>query len=253
MSSPTIIYDFGAHDGKDTAYYLLKADKVVAVEANPVMAEHLRARFRDEIADGRVVVEACALTAGPSVEEAPFYVHRTQHTLSQFPRPAPQHLAAFEEVRVPSRNVVELVRRHGEPHYIKIDIEHYDHVVLRALFREGMFPPYISAESHTIDVFAMMVATGRYPAFKMVEGRTVPEKYRNHPIATREGERTWSFELRSAGPFGGDIAGPWMTKDNFFRVLSFAGLGWRDIHASRVDAPDPAYAPQPRFNITIDF
>jgi FkbM family methyltransferase len=253
MNQPVIIYDFGANNGDDTEYYLLKADKVIAVEANPVVAELMRQRFPDAIADGRLVVEACALTAEESAEGVPFYVHRKQHTLSQFPKPPADQLAAFEEIRVPARNVVDLVREHGAPHYIKIDIEHYDHVVLRALFEAGIRPPYISAESHTIEVFALMVALGRYDAFKMIDGASTPVKYTDHPIATRDGPGVFSFKLRTAGPFGQDLPGPWMTKDNLFRVLAHAGLGWKDIHASLLDAPDPRHLPKPRHEIRIDY
>jgi hypothetical protein len=44
-----------------------------------------------------------------------------------------------------------------------------------------------------------------------------------------------------------------MNRNNFFRVLGYAGLGWRDIHASRVDKPDDSFAPKPRLVTTIDY
>jgi FkbM family methyltransferase len=248
MSSPRIIYDFGANNGDDVAYYIQKADKVVAVEANPALAAGVEARFRDEIAAGRLVVEACVLTDGPAAEAVPFHVHKTNHVESQFPKPPASRAHLFEEIRVPSQNVVDLIRRHGEPHYVKLDIEHYDQVILGRLFRSGIRPPYISAESHTIEVFALMVAAG-YAAFKLVDGASVLQRYGQATIATAGGPRPWSFPEHSAGPFGEDIAGPWMTRNNFFRVLAFAGLGWRDIHASRVDAPDERHAPKPRLEI----
>jgi hypothetical protein len=69
---------------------------------------------------------------------------------------------------------------------------------------------------------------------------------------TRDGEARRDFPEHSAGPFGEDIAGRWMTRNNFFRLLSTVGLGWKDIHASRVDAPDPSYAPRPMVNLQIN-
>jgi hypothetical protein len=33
-----LIYDFGMHDGADTDYYLRKGFRVVAVEADPLLA-----------------------------------------------------------------------------------------------------------------------------------------------------------------------------------------------------------------------
>ena len=53
-----IIYDFGAHNGNDIPYYLTKADKVVAVEANPGLAAQIKERFKDE---PKVVVEDLSL------------------------------------------------------------------------------------------------------------------------------------------------------------------------------------------------
>lgn len=253
LAEKRIIFDFGANNGDDVAYYLLKADLVVAVEANPVLADQIRTKFADAIANGRLVVESCALTVEATAESVPFYVHATNHVLSQFPEPPTAVLGQFNRIAVPAVNVVELIRRHGEPYYVKIDIEHYDQAILRRLFADGIRPPYISAESHSIDVFAFLIALGGYQAFKLVDGRSVQNRYRNAMIKTAQGERQYSFPEHSAGPFGEDIAGPWMTRNNFFRVLSYAGLGWRDIHASRVDAPDPKYAPQPQVQIRIDY
>jgi FkbM family methyltransferase len=243
-----IIFDFGCNNGDDIPYYLAKADKVVAVEANPALAALVEQRFAAEIREGRVVVESCALTVDEAAPAVPFYVHKTNHVQSQFVEPGPDEMALFERVDVRSENVAKLIERNGAPYYVKIDIEHYDHLILRSIFEAGIFPPYISAESHSIEVLALLIGLGGYGAFKLVEGRTVPEKYRNATISTAQGKVTYSFPPHSAGPFGEDIAGAWMTMNNFFTVLAATGLGWRDIHASRVDVPDPHYvAPVPQF------
>lgn len=255
MTSQRIIYDFGANNGDDVAYYLLKADVVVAVEANPALTDQIRSRFAAEISQGRLFVENCVLTVGPSSEGVPFYVHKHNHVLSQFPAPQSQLAPQFERIELPSRNAISLLEQYGSPYYVKLDLEHYDHIVLEYLFANGIFPPYISAETHTIEVFSLMVAAGKYESFKLVDGRSVPAKYKNHTVRTPGGDLTYSFPEHSAGPFGEDISGPWMTRNNFFRLLSFSGLGWKDIHASRIDAPDLAYAPKPQFSVQmkIDF
>jgi FkbM family methyltransferase len=253
VTGERIIFDFGANNGDDIPYYLLKAERVVAVEANPVLADQIRVRFAEAIASGRLAVESCALTVEATAPAVAFYVHRTNHVLSQFPEPAAAIREQFERITVPAVNVVELIRRYGAPYYVKIDIEHYDQAILRSLFVNKIFPPYISAESHSIDVFALLVGLGDYQAFKLVDGRSVPKRYRNAAIQTLAGEARYDFPEHAAGPFGGDIAGPWMTRNNFFRVLAFAGLGWKDVHASRVDAPDPRHAPQPVVNLQINY
>jgi FkbM family methyltransferase len=251
MIEQKIIYDLGANNGDDVPYYLLKANKVIAVEANPCLADLMQNRFAGPIAAGRLFIENCVLTVDHADEAVAFYIHKHNHVLSQFPRPHETQLAQFEQVYLPSRNIVEIIRQHGEPYYVKVDVEHYDQFVLRSLFVNKIVPPYLSAEAHSIDVFSLMVALGGYEAFKLVDGSSISTRYKDAWIQTAFGEQIYSFPEHSAGPFGEDIAGTWMTKDNFFRLLGFAGLGWKDVHASRIDQADPAHAP--RVRIQVDF
>jgi FkbM family methyltransferase len=237
------IYDLGSNNGDDIPYYLMRGDKVIAVEANPALAEDIKARFRAEIDEGRLVVENCALTVDPSQNSVSFFVHRNNHVLSQFVTPNDADLGEFDEIKIGSLNVLELIQRHGDPFYIKIDIEHYDHVVLRCLFDAGIFPPYLSAESHSVEVFALLVANGRYKSFKLVEGWSVPKRYKARALRVGEETLLYDFPIHSAGPFGNDIDGPWMTAESVLKILGINGLGWIDIHVSNVDLPDIDYKP----------
>lgn len=246
-----IIYDFGSNNGDDIPYYLLKSDLVVAVEANPTLCEYIRNRFKEQIANESLIVENCVLNVGDSLEQVSFYLHKTNHVLSQLPKP--NNADEFDEVSLPSKNVIQLVQTYGDPHYVKIDIEHYDAIILRELFVNNIIPPYISSESHNIEVFAFMVALGKYNSFKLVDGGSVYSRYKDCAISTNEGIINYSFPHHSAGPFGNDVSGPWMTASNFFRVLAYAGLGWKDIHATRIDQPDANYAPPPELAISIKF
>ena len=56
-----IIYDFGSNNGDDISYYLLKSDLVIAVEANPVLCNHIKKRFKQQILNGNLIVENCVL------------------------------------------------------------------------------------------------------------------------------------------------------------------------------------------------
>lgn len=246
-----IIYDFGSNNGDDIPYYLMKSDLVVAVEANPILCDLIKSRFGDQISSGRLIVENCVLCTYDSLEPVDFFVHKVDHVRSQFPRPDNQN--DFEKVSLPSKNVTQIIRKHGSPWYIKIDIEHYDQVILRELFVNNIMPPYISSESHSIEVFALMVALGKYNAFKLVDGLAVESRYRNCNISTNQGITRYSFPYHSAGPFGPDISGPWMTRDNFFRVLGIVGLGWRDIHATNIDRADINYVPNIQVNLDVNF
>jgi FkbM family methyltransferase len=239
----TIIYDIGANNGDDIPYYLMKADLVVAVEANPALAALMAQRFGEAIGAGRLVIEDRVIVAGDAPERVAFHVHKSNHVLSQFPQPAPSESANFDTVMLSPVRIADLFARHGAPHYVKIDVEHFDQFVLRELFQCGIQPAYISAESHDIEIFSLLVALGGYGAFKLVDGFSVQTRFKAHPIASREGRRLHSFPKHSAGPFGNDIPGPWMNRNTFSEVLLANRLGWKDIHASKVDAADDDYVP----------
>jgi FkbM family methyltransferase len=227
-----IIYDLGANNGANIPYYLEKADKVVAVEANPVLCDEIRSRFDAEIECGKLFVENYIITTSSSAApKAKFYISKGHHVLSQFPKP--RNLHNFEELELPQKSILDLIREYGDPHYVKIDIEHYDAEILKELFSNGVSPPYISAESHDAMIFAIMVAAG-LNAFKLVEGISVSEKYKNHDI---KGTKKYSFPHHSAGPFGDDIDGEWFSAKDFIRILGTQGLGWKDIHATNLVKP----------------
>lgn len=241
-----LIYDFGANNGDDIPYYLMKSDLVVAVEANPVLCRLIEDRFQCEIQGGRLVIENCVLTAEDEAPEVIFYIHKHDHVLSQFPKPSPSLAEQYEEVWLPSKSVTSIVMTYGSPYYIKIDIEYYDSQILRTLFDKSIYPPFISAESHTIEVFSLLVSMGRYNAFKLVDGSTVSQVYSERLILSGQDELPYSFPIHSAGPFGNDVDGQWMSADNFFLLLAFEGLGWKDIHATNQEAANPSAVPSRR-------
>jgi FkbM family methyltransferase len=242
--APRTIYDFGSNNGDDLSYYLLKADRVIAVEANPLLASQIERRFAKEIAEKRLFVENCVVTDEDSSCNVPFYLHRYNPHLSQFPKPTQSNIANFQEVSLPSKSVSDLIATHGEAFYIKIDLEHYDEVILRHLFRQNVRPPFISVESHSVEVFCALVSLGKYNSFNIVDGRSVAEKYKRRVINSNVGRTTYSFPARSSGPFGDDVDGPWLTASQFFYLLAFERLGWKDIHASTEILPDPRAEPR---------
>lgn len=239
------IYDFGANNGDDIPYYLRKADVVVAVEANPSLCRNIAERFASEIEQGKLFLENCVLTTENEKSKVFFHIHKSNHVLSQFPEPDPATADSFEKVLLPSLSVTDVIQRYGDPHYIKVDIERYDAKILRALFANNIRPPFISAESHDIEVFSVLVSLGGYNAFKLVDGPTVSEKYKDHPTLLDHDERElYSFPHHSAGPFGDDVHGEWMSANNFFRLLAFENLGWKDIHATNQVKPNLSAIPK---------
>ena len=246
-----IIYDVGSNNGDDIPYYLLKSDLVIAIEANPKLCDLIKERFKNDISIGKLIVENCVVQIEKTSLEVPFYIHKNSHVLSQFPKPL--NIEDFNEVKLPSKNIIDLIKKYGDPYYIKIDVEHYDNVILKELLNNKIVPPYISCESHSIEIFATLVSSGNYKSFKLVDGATVSKKYQNHEIQTLNGKKKYSFPNHSAGPFGNDIVGPWLTANNFFQLLGFVGLGWKDIHATYIDEPDKNYKVKPHVNISVKF
>jgi FkbM family methyltransferase len=246
MKPKSVIYDFGRNNGDDVEYYLLKADKVVGVEANPILCDEVRRRFPAEIAEDKLIVVNCALSTDIGAPEVDFYVNRKHHVLSQLDKPDVDAIGEFEQIRVPAQDPVGIIHAHGDPPFVKIDLEGFDAQVLRAIFAAGIRPPEISAESHSIDVFASLVEAG-YRSFNLVDGWSIAHVYNNASIETLLGRRRFSFRPHSAGPFGADVRGEWQDPDTFFYTLAAAGLGWKDIHASNLIPP----APPPSFGKLI--
>ncbi|MDP7036208.1 MAG: FkbM family methyltransferase [Planctomycetota bacterium] len=227
-----IIYDLGANNGDDIPYYLLRADKVVAVEANPALCNKIEQKFAKEISEERLAVVASVVTTAKEHRESvKFYLHRSNHVLSQFPKP--DDLQDFDEVNLPSTSLKELFDQYGLPYYLKIDIENYDQEILRELFALDVFPVYLSAESHEPAVIAEMILAQKYTGFKLVEGFSVARKYKDMDV---DGVSV-SLTHHSAGPFGEDIEGPWFSKTDFLMLLGIEGMGWKDIHATTNSNP----------------
>lgn len=228
-----IIYDFGMNNGDDLPYYLAKGTKIVGVEANPSLCESVRSEYSNEIRTGQIVIENCVLSADQDEGEVDFYIHTGNHVMSQFPRPSDELMGEFEATRIQQRLPSSIVKQHGEPHYIKLDIEHYDRFVLQELFSQGIYPPLISSEIHDLRVYQLMKDAG-YTFFNLVIGIEVEEQYRNLSFLDVAGtSRTFSFPHDSAGPFGVDLRFPWLRTWQMDLVFRFIGPRWADLHASR--------------------
>ena len=233
-----IIYDFGANNGDNIKYYIQKSDIVIAVEADPKLCDIIKNKYQNEILEKRLFIENYIVTSGVSQNSELFYLHRERPLLNQYPKPDNKDLHNFKPVTLPSKNIIDIIKKYGEPYYIKIDLENYDHILLENLFINNIKPPYISAESMTLNTFAILVYLGNYKSFKLVNGDDVHLVYKNKVIETLNGKINFSFPINSAGPFGNDVNGSWYTIENFLFLLSKENLGWKDIHCSSLDNPN---------------
>ena len=236
MKKQKVIYDFGMNNGDDLPYYLKKAEKVVGVEANPALCSLVEKRFADYISNGNLIIVNCILSDKDTNLEADFYIHKTKHVLSQFPRPHNSIIERFEIVKLPQRTASSIILEYGEPLYIKIDIEHYDKYILQDICSKHIKPAYISVEAHDFIVYEILKNMG-YKVFNIVVGKSVSKLYQDVPIVDYLGNTcNYSFPPHSAGPYGHDvIKSPWMKTWQMNIFLKGTEPGWKDIHASLED------------------
>lgn len=231
--TPDVIYDVGANNGDDTAYYLLKGYRVVAVEADPKLADALRTRFAREIDDGRAFILNCAV--GAEDGEVTFYVNQNHSILSSLilPDTSPD---PWKSHRIASRKLSSLVSEYGAPHFIKIDIEGADDIVLADMSGTGIRPEFISVEVHSAIPLCHLGVMG-YSKFRLVNCARIGKAASPVSIRTREGgARTRLFPEHSSGPFGEDLNAEWHDLDAIMLLYgarrTVYGPGWFDIHAT---------------------
>lgn len=241
----TVIYDLGAHNGSDLPYYLAKADKVVAVEANPKLVEQIHRSFSVEIESGRLIVENAAVTDDPTADSLKFWLNTKSDALSSLVAPA-AYLENYSIISVPAISVGELLSRHGVPSFVKIDLEGFDIPILMEFFRLGVFPESVSIEGHSTDALGVLHSVGNYRAFKLQHGKEIGKKFSDFQFDSRHGERvTYSFPEHSAGPYGDDLPQPWVGVEAAYDTISLIGPGWWDLHArneiERLDETPPSF------------
>lgn len=131
--SRILIYDVGLHHGEDTAYYLRKGYRVVAFEAHPGLVANCRARFAEEIADGRLKIIEGAI-AGEPMKPVRFYPHPTNSEWGTTSPDWDKRNAGdgdAQAIVVPAVDFASILRVYGVPHYMKVDIEGGRSPVLR--------------------------------------------------------------------------------------------------------------------------
>jgi FkbM family methyltransferase len=211
-----LIFDFGMHDGSDTAYYLRKGFRVVAVEANPELVTAGESRFRAEIAEGRLTIVNKAIAEQPGtvtlyLSDNTLWSSLDSERTEQFKQRMKVNAVAVEVEAITSDVVLAA---HGVPYYLKIDIEGMDMTALRGLRTSGERPPFISMESARRDLqgvrdeIALLQELG-YDRFKVVPQHHV--QYQKEPSPPREGKPAGTPLAESSGLFARDLPGPWLS------------------------------------------
>ncbi len=227
-----VIYDFGANHGQNLRYFLSKAEKVVAVEANPVLCDIIKGEFASELESGKLVLVNCCLSVDTEGEMVDFYVHTKKPGISQFGKPDEAELHNFKVIQCISKRPSSIIKENGTPYYVKIDLEFYDRFVLQELFANNIVPELISVEVHEKDVYDLLLNRPEYISFNAVSGEKLTELYPEFPS-----KKMGTFTLHCAGPFGSEIRSPWLTRPNVNKMFKEIGLGWYDLHASTKKMP----------------
>lgn len=239
LPSRELIYDIGMHSGSDTEYYLKKGFRVVAVEANPVLAAAAARRLNGWIRCGRLVI--VNMGVAPEAGAFPFYVNKTISEWSSFDLEIASRGHEVQTILVNTVAPKDLFATFGAPYFAKVDVEGYDGVVVEAAARLPHPPKYVSFENGDIPIFEVLVRAG-YCDFKLINQRTVPEL--SCPIPAAEGLTiNHQFPFGSSGPFGEDTPGEWVAANEMraflhkhFEMraqLEGPDTDWWDLHARR--------------------
>jgi FkbM family methyltransferase len=220
--SQDLIFDVGAHRGEDSEFYLKLGYRVVGIEANPELAAELKSRYRQEIEDGTYAVVDKAVSDTPGTIS--FFVNKK---LSVWGTADPNWArrnqgmgADSEEIKVESIRFCDVIKQHGCPHYLKIDVEGADMLCVQALLEMPCRPTYISVESNKTSWRELMREFDTfdrlgYRRFKVVDQRL----HRNGQYKSRSGAMVrHAFVGGTTGPFGEDLGGPWLTRQQAIRA-----------------------------------
>jgi len=178
-----LIFDIGMNNGDDTAYYLHKGYRVVAVEANPLLAEKASVRFSEAVRTGRLIILNQGIA--DSCGTATFWVNEQHDEWSSFIKEiAGRHNLPCYPVEVACIQLKDLFAEYGVPYYLKIDIEGNDIYCLQDLTKTDL-PVYVSVEAHRLEYLCLLTALG-YTYFKCIDqtDHNAPSLFDNEAMNT---------------------------------------------------------------------
>jgi len=218
---PTLVFDIGLHKGEDTSFYLKKGYKVIAFEASPDLVAFCKNRFKDELAQGRLHIVEGAITSELGPGPVRFYKNEKATVFGTIRADWNRRNEAVGSggaiIEVNRVNIAACLEQFGIPHFMKIDIEGADTVVLNALKGFEERPAYLSIESNKVHLDEVQkeldVLTGLgYVRFMAVQQAEIPGR-RITTTDIHGKELTFVFARHASGPFGEDLGELWLSAE----------------------------------------
>lgn len=237
MNAKDLIFDVGAHTGEDTDFYLRKGFRVVAIEPCPEHVQSLRQRFASSLISGMLVLEDVAI--GNTSGEGSFLVHKTR---SDWHRSAhdPRRFVEDDFVKISVEYVTfdKILKKHGVPYYLKLDIESSEWSVIRHLQADAR-PNYVSFEIfHDYEQCLKHLQKIGYRKFLLVDQSIYghsPKLAPQPPNPAKEGSFAPArFNGHMSGLFGKELSGQWVGFDTLMEAipnLPYDRGEWFDVHA----------------------
>jgi FkbM family methyltransferase len=237
-----LVFDIGAHKGEDTAYYLSRGFRVLAVDADPQMVEAVKRACPSQLASGRIILLNAAVS-DKDHDESDFHLSSNSEWGSLIKAIADRNNTYQQSIKVETRTLPSLVAEYGLPYYCKIDVEGYDFVCLKTLSRLEHLPAFISTETECLAEFENGTEKKSletlnalrdlgYEKFKLVDQRTLTvlelgikfycSNFLEHLTELgmhlkRKRQRRllkrslgYDFPSGSTGPFGDDLSSQWL-------------------------------------------
>jgi FkbM family methyltransferase len=262
-----LVYDVGLHRGEDSEFYLMKGFRVLGIEALPRLAQLARDRLQDYVDSGQLVI----LNRAIAENEGSFTFYENPGNSvwgTLYPKWTQRNERLGEksaEITVTGIPFASVLREHGIPHYLKVDIEGADILCLEGLRAFESKPDYVSIESNMTSMrgarkeIALLRELG-YTRFKLVQQQDVADY--KCPFPAKEGNYVdHHFEQGCSGLFGDELPGSWVDYKHALNSLYLivvlnrtlgpdgilsrfekgrrvlgkirSSIGWYDLHAAR--------------------
>lgn len=225
-----LIFDIGAHVGRDTEFYAMKGFRVVAVEANPYCCAKFKENLHKYIEDQSVLLIEKAIADKPN-KRIDFFVNSGHDDWGTVDKGwNAKYCNTLEKVSVKTETVDSLTAKYGNPYYMKIDVEGTDALCIQQLKGKEL-PLYLSAElltynnldagvANCIDVIHSLLDVG-YTKFQLVD-QSIHEQTKCL-FPPKEGRFAYyDFDGYCSGLFGKELTGEWVgIKDILFQYIHY--------------------------------